>query len=174
MQLYIKNTSNCEGLPLQNFQELSPTWTGEGMTIPFGPEMRRLEVVGWTDLFGGRPCPVHVARVRWMPHQRPDISGGPTEPQEGILVWGGNSGVRVLDDEAEVVEGVDDHLPPGWGRPMLWIKAEADLPFAVRDVLARHLCEDCGVELPLSMSPYDVGEGRRGLWLCEKCADVAE
>ena len=174
MQLYVKKTSNCEGLPLQNFEELSPTWTGERVTIPFGEERKRLEVVGWTDLFTGRPCPVHVARVRWMPHKRPDISGGPTEPLEGVLVWGGNSGVRVLDDEAEPTPGLDDHLPRGWGRPIVWIDDVADLPFEVQDALARHLCGDCGADLPLSMSPYDMGEGRRGLWLCEECADVAE
>jgi len=174
LELYVKNTSNCEGLPLQNFTELSPTWTGERVIIPFGPEMRRLEVVGWTDLFTGRPCPVHVARVRWLPHERPDISGGPAEPLEGVLVWGGNSGVRVLDDEVEPVEGVNDHLPPGWGRPVVWIEDATDLPLEVRDVLARHLCEGCGAELPLSASPYYTGEGRPGSWLCEECADVAE
>ena len=67
-QLYVKSTSNCpEGLELQTIERLSPEWTGDSLTLPFGEgaTMRRLAVVGWTDLFGGRPCAVHAAQVRW-------------------------------------------------------------------------------------------------------------
>ena len=174
-QLYVKPTSNCEGLPLQTFERLSPEWSGERVTLSIGEEgdARPLEVVGWTDLFTGRPCEVHVARVRWLPHERPDISAGPTEPQEGYLVWGGNSGVRILDDEAEPTPGVDDHLPPGHGSPIVWVALEdvADLTLEVRDAVTRSLCEGCGAELSLSASPYYLDEGK-SIWLCEKCANT--
>jgi len=152
-QIYTKNTSNCEGLPLQTFERLSQEWTGDSLVIPFGPDREEFDLVGWTDLFGGSPCAVHVARVRWLPHKRPDLSGGPTEAQVGFLAWGGNSGVRILDPDAEPTPGVDDHLPPGYGRPIVWLQDEADLPLDVRDVVTRAICEGCGKTLPLSVSP---------------------
>jgi hypothetical protein len=173
-QIYVKSTSNCEGLPLQSFERLGPEWTGESLRLPFGEgeEIQTLEVVGWTDLHLGSPCPVHVARVRWLPHDRPDISSGPAEAQEGYLVWGGNSGVRILHDDAEPTPGVDDHLPPGYGRPIVWVALEnvGDFPADVQNTLERAMCERCGEILPLSASPYWLDEGRH-VWLCDGCAD---
>ena len=128
-QLYVKSTSNCpEGLELQTVERLSPEWTGDSLLLPFGEgaEAAEREVVGWTDLFGGRPCAVHAARVRWL-------------GQDGFLIWGGNSGVRILDDEATPIEGIDDHLPPGYGRPVIWVEDVADLPVDVQAVVMRHV-----------------------------------
>ncbi len=175
MEIYVKTTSNCEGLPFQSFERLSPEWTGESLRLPFGEdEIRTLDVVGWTDLYTGRPCPVHVARVLWLPQATEaarQTMGGPTEAQEGYLVWGGNSGLRILDEETEPTPGVDDHLPTGYGRPIVWVALAdvSDLPLEVRDVVTRAICEGCGETLPLSASPYwlDVG---RATWLCEACA----
>jgi len=137
LTIYVKNTSNCEGLPLQMFERLSQEWTGDCLTLPFGPDGEALEVVGWTDLFCGRPCAVHVVKARWVPHERPDISGSPTSPVTGYLVYGGNSGVRILSDDMEPVAGVDDHLPRGYGRPIVWVDLGnvADLPADVRQVV---------------------------------------
>jgi hypothetical protein len=138
LTIYVKQTSNCpEGLPLQTFKELGPTWTGERVTLPFGepPDVAHFDVVGWTDLFMGRSYNIHVVEVRWLSHKRPDISGGASEPIEGYLVYGGNSGVRILDPDAEPLLGIDDHLPPGHGRPLVWIEAADDLPDDVRAVV---------------------------------------
>lgn len=88
-------------------------------------------------------------------------------------MWGGNSGVRILDDDAEPTPGVDDHLPPGYGRPIVWVDDIGDLPLEVRDLVTRSLCEGCGAELPLSASPYYLDE-YRSIWLCEKCAEPEE
>src|SRR3972149_1140980 len=109
-QIYVKATSNCEGMPLQTFELLSPTWTGDKIRLPFGesPNVKRLDVVGWTDLFNGQACLVHAAKVR---------AGNST----GYLVWGGNSGVRILDRNAPVTSGVNDHLPRGFGRAVIWL-----------------------------------------------------
>jgi len=125
---YVKSTSNCESLNLQTIKRLSPEWTGNSLTLPFGEgaTMRRLEVVGWTDLFGGQPCAIHAAQVRWL-------------GQDGFLIWGGNSGVRILDDEATPIEGIDDHLPAGYGRPVIWVEDVADLPVDVQAVVTRHV-----------------------------------
>jgi len=125
-QIYVKNTSNCEGLPLQTFELLSPEWTGSEVLLPFGPERKWLRVVGWTDLFFGSPCAVHVAKVRHLP-----------TGEVGYLVWGGNSGVRILDEDAPVLPGVDDHLPRGWGRPVIWVEDVEDLPPEVQSVVGR-------------------------------------
>lgn len=139
IELYVKQTSNSEGLGLQTFERLSPEWTGASLDIPFGEEGRVLEVVGWTDLFTGRPCAVHVARVKWLARERPDISGGPPAAVTGILVWGGNSGVRILDEECEPIPGLNEHLPRGWGRPIIWVEEMADLPLEVQRVIDGNL-----------------------------------
>jgi hypothetical protein len=133
-QLYVKPTSNCGGLPLQTFERLGPEWSGDSLRLPFGEgaEARPLEVVGWTDLYTGVPCDVHVARVRWFSQRHPDILA---EDEEGYLVWGGNSGVRVMDLEAKPTPGLDDHLPPGYGRPIVWVEDVDDLPEEVRAVV---------------------------------------
>ena len=65
--------------------------------------------------------------------------GGVEEPIEGYLVWGGNSGVRILDEEATLMPGVDDHLPRGYGRPIIWVEDVGDLPPEVREVVERPL-----------------------------------
>jgi hypothetical protein len=123
-QIYVKPTSNCEGMPLQTFERLGPEWVGDSLILPFGPEGTEYEVVGWTDLFGGSPCQVHVVRVRHIPRG-----------EEGYLVYGGNSGVRILDDEADPIPGVDDHLPRGYGMPIIWVEDVGDLPPDVRAVV---------------------------------------
>mgnify|MGYP001561147307 CR=1 FL=1 len=125
MELYVKQTSNCpNGLPLNRFELLSPTWEGESLILPFGEGAGRdyYQVVGWTDLFMGRPCGLKVARV-----QAP-------QGEEGFLVWGGNSGLRVLDDRVEPEEW-EAHLPPGWGMPIVWIDDPGDLPDDVRGAI---------------------------------------
>lgn len=118
VDLYIKHTSNCVGWPLTSFKVLSQVWKGEGVILPFGPEEEEvlLKVVGWTDLFMGTPCMVQAARVRT------------SEGNEGVLIWGGNSGVRILVGETDL-EPADDGLdPPGWGQPFVWVQDESDLP----------------------------------------------
>lgn len=121
MQIYVKQTSNCEAMPLQTFELLSPVWSGDKIRLPFGEPPVRLNVVGWTDLFNGQACAVHVAKVR--------VNGA-----VGWLVWGGNSGVRILDKRAPVTAW-DAHLPPGYGRPIVWLEDAGDLPAAVRRAL---------------------------------------
>lgn len=120
-QIYVKPTSNCDGMPLQTMTELSPTWTGESLILPFGEDGDKRKVVGWTDLYGGTACGVNVTKVRW-------------NGQVGWLVHGGNAGVRILDNDAPVMPGVDDHLPRGYGRPIVWVDDAADLPVEVRKV----------------------------------------
>jgi len=133
MQLYVKATSNYpDGMTLTDFEELGPIWRGESIVIPFGEERRVLTVVGWTDLFMGRPCEVYVVKARNIPR---DIQGKQVgEPITGFLVYGGNSGVRVLDDERDPQE-FDAHLPRGFGAPIVWVEDVADLPADVRAVV---------------------------------------
>jgi len=159
-QLYVKDTSNCGGLPLTSFERLGPVWSGESLMLPFGvrTETRMLEVVGWSDLFFGSPAPVHVFKTR-------------LDNQVGYLVYGGNSGVRVLNDETEPVEGIDSHLPPGWGQPVIWIEDVADLPCEVAAVIepqtGTSLCVGCGEVFSLATEGWmEVGDGD----LCPDCA----
>lgn len=125
LTIYVKPNSNCHGMPLTSFSELSPTWQGEQLVIPFedGEARRNLTLVGWEDLFFGSPCSLRVVRVR-------------TDGHEGFLIYGGNWGIRILDEGAESIHGVDDHLPRGYGTPILWIDHIEDLPEEVRAVVA--------------------------------------
>jgi hypothetical protein len=142
-QLYVRASSNYPpGLPLQTFERLGPEWKGESLHLRFFSqegEARTLEVVGWTGSFAvGRACPVHVTRVRWLPqHSRPahEVATGPAEPMTGYLVWGGDSGLRVLDPEAAPEPGAG-HLPRGFGQPLIWLENPADLPAEVQEVVA--------------------------------------
>ena len=146
VQLYVKSTSNCGGLPLQSFELLSPTWSGPSIEIPFvdpgGDDEigdRELDetpimckVVGWTDLFGGQPCWVRVAWARWLAQ--------PTEAAEklmgrpdwmrpvGILVRGGNSGLRVTGP------GVYED---GFGLPIMWLEDVSLLPDDVQATISK-------------------------------------
>ena len=118
MQLYIRNT-------LQKFDLLGPVWQGGRLPIRFGDGAVR-QVEGWTGIFTGRRCEVHVVKARWLAQP-----GGPERPVVGYLVWGGDSGLRVLDQEPEGTE----YLPPGYGRVFIWIEDPADLPGEVLQVI---------------------------------------
>lgn len=125
-ELYVKNTSNCEGVPLTAFRELSDVYQDESVNVRFEveDEYTWLSVVGWTDLFGGSACTVSVA---WV-----ENSG-----QVGVLIYGGNSGVRILSKKyGQPIEGVDDHLPPGFGQPWVWITREDAGECLPQDVLS--------------------------------------
>lgn len=105
------------------FELLSPIWEGDSVPIPFGDEVDRdyLTVIGWTDLSMGQPCKVNIARVQ-------------NGFVEGFLIWGGNSGLRVLDDRRKP-ESWEAHLPAGWGMPIIWVDDHEDLPDEVRAVV---------------------------------------
>lgn len=120
---YTKNTSNCDGLSLTTVRRLGPEWTGDEVVLPFGPEGEAHTVVGWCDLFGGSPCKVRVFKAV-----------GPNG-EEGYAVLGGNSGVRILDDDVDPIAGVDEHLPRGWGQPLVWVEDVEDLPEEVREAV---------------------------------------
>lgn len=175
-QLYVKQTSNYPpGFDLQTFERLGEEWTGESLALPF-------EVVGWCDLFTGRPCPVHVVKARCLPgdgNKYEVYAGGVLDRSpaqlsaagylSGFLVYGGNSGIRILDPDGEPTPGAE-HLPPGRGLPVMWIEHAGDLPADVRAVVAPgETCERCGRELAPGTSPYHVSPGQ-AVFLCPDCA----
>ena len=122
LNLYVKSTSSCPGMPLETFN-VTPgrTWTGDKLTMWFGTgAMRReCEVIGWTDLFFGSPCKVHVVKTTWQgPHDG--------HVHHGYLIYGGNSGVRISDPE---------HGERGMA--CVWVDASdaGDLPAEVLEVV---------------------------------------
>ena len=136
----MKNTSNCDGLPLQTFERLGAEWRGDTIEIPFvapggddeigdgdDETIVMCEVTGWTDLFNGRPCPVHAAWVRRLPQPTPaaeELMGWPDwQSTTGILIWGGNSGIRVTGPGA---------YEEGYGMPIMWLQDAGLLPEDVR------------------------------------------
>ena len=117
---YVKNTSNCQGLPLgwdAGVRVVEELGNHTAAIVKTGEDLRKRKVVGWTDLFFGKPTSIDAYRVEW-------------QSRAGILICGGNSGIRILakrgDPEARE-PGVDDHLPNGWGMPILFIEDESDL-----------------------------------------------
>ncbi len=112
---YIKHTSNCQGLPLgwdADITILDDLGEHASAQVVTGEDQQVRTVVGWTDLFGGSGCHLHAYRAQ-------------QDGKTGILLCGGNSGIRLLANEDE--DGDGSHLPPGWGYPVMWIDDESDL-----------------------------------------------
>lgn len=144
------------GLEATDFQPLSPTWTGPQVSLPLGGGDHRLPIVGWAGN-PGQAAPLHVVRAwHW---REPGIAGSLTEI---ILVYGGDAGVRILDDTTAPSPGIDEDLPRGQGLPLLVLDAEQTLPQLppeVQAVLRRHICAWCGADATAATAP-----------LCGRCA----
>lgn len=119
---YVKPNSNCGGLQLTSLSTLlggqwsGRIWTGRPL-IATGDKLTPRRVVGWSSLFGGNAVDVH-AYVRHDGSQ--------------VALLGADWGIRILANEneaadVEVTPGLDDHLPPGWGSPILTIEDLADI-----------------------------------------------
>jgi hypothetical protein len=120
---YVKNTSNCEGLELgwdANIAISEDLGEHTAAEVKCGePETKnwkRRRVVGWSDLFFGTPVRIHAYRAT-------------ANGANGILVCGGNSGIRILaaTNDPDSRTEHDEHLPKGWGMPVLWLEQAADL-----------------------------------------------
>ena len=102
IELYVKSTSNSRGMALRMFRLIGPIYRADSIRVKATPNGAWRRAVGWTDIRFGSRCPVHVAVVE-------------LESGQGILAWGGNSGVRVLDPTAPR----RFHLPSGRGYNIL-------------------------------------------------------
>lgn len=130
LEIYVKSNSNCEGLPLQSYEPLGAPWTGESILIPFGPERKPLEVVGICSLIGRPVCPIHAVKVRATAKQ--SATG---EPVDGVLLYGGDFGVRVLDEDGDPLYEDYPETLKGYGLPFVWVDDPNDLPAEVRAVI---------------------------------------
>lgn len=126
VQFYVKATSNCEPLQLTTLHALfGGTWstwryrTSDGILLKTGSDLTPRFVVGWTDLYGG--IATECAAFERI--------GDEDEPAWAIV--GGNSGLRILAnmDESGDFEPAPgaEHLPPGWGSPVLLIEDGGDI-----------------------------------------------
>lgn len=122
IQIYVKPSANSDGMPLQTFELLSPTWTGIFLFLKLGVPPTEQVIVGWSDSDNphGMECWINVAKVR-----------GAQSGKNGYMVWGGNLGVRVMDGSAPEI---NPYWPLGYGWPILWVD-EQDLPVNVRQVI---------------------------------------
>ncbi|MEX2540320.1 MAG: hypothetical protein WD314_00870 [Trueperaceae bacterium] len=114
---------------------LGPRWSGDRLHVERPRELGLpySDLVGWSDFYGGGPCPVQVACA----------SNG---RETGYLVWGGTLGLRVVPhDLTSVDRQLGDVLEP---RSVMWIKDVEALPAQVRQV----------VEVPVEMAPLAPGE----------------
>lgn len=178
LTITVADSANCPGgAAPQKFQVLSQTWTGA--EVPWGKitdfafigelwavtRGRNLSsshlwlahphsVVGWQGN-PGECAPVHVAQVVALPADK-EAAAGPLPRL--LLCYGGDAGVRLLDDTTPTAEG----LPPGQGHPYLTLPASAitALPAEVQAVVRQRLCAWCGEK---------AGEEE----LCDRCARQA-
>ena len=106
-------------------ERLSDEWSGQRLHLPFvlGCWQLVLPVIGWTDANGGSPCQVHVVKTRYY-------------GALGFLVYGGNQGVRVLDNDSEPVERTIDRFSRGWIQPFIWVECADDLPQSVQKIVS--------------------------------------
>lgn len=116
---YVKTTSNCQGLSLgwdAGIEVIEDLGGHKSAQVVTGEDEVVRTVVGWTDLFSGRPTAIHAYRAK-------------ANGEQGILLCGGNSGLRILANDDEDGDDNPDaaHLPPGWGTPVMWIGNESDL-----------------------------------------------
>ena len=113
---YVKQTSNSDSLDLgwdRDITVIEELGSHTNARVHVGADRKVRTVVGWTDLFGGSATTISAYRAEW-------------HGAAGILLCGGNSGVRILANEGEAGDG-NAHLTPGWGMPVMWIEAEDDL-----------------------------------------------
>lgn len=121
VQFYVKPTSNCEGLPLTTLSQLfGGEWSAErfradSILLKTGEDLTPRFVVGWTDLYGGIPCQL-AAYERIGDEDLP-----------AVALVGGNSGLRIMANMDEGAVDPDDHLPPGWGAPVLLVEDFDDI-----------------------------------------------
>jgi hypothetical protein len=120
---YVKSTSNCGGLPLgwdAGIEILEELGSHKAAIVKVNVSGRSLvprRIVGWTDLYFGQACSINAYRAK--------LGNG----AEGILICGGNSGIRILakKSDPEQRDASDKHLPNGWGMPILWVEEASDL-----------------------------------------------
>ena len=108
MVITVKPNRHCQALPLTGIELLGPRWTARRVRLLEACSgTPAADVIGWTDYYGGGPCEVYVAYAR-------------TRDREGLLVWGGSLGVRLvphhLPDEA-----LHDERQFLASHPMLWL-----------------------------------------------------
>jgi len=76
-------------------------------------------------------------------------------------VYGGDGGVRILDQAASADPEPAERFGEGRAAPLVWVVNGQDLPVAVQEVVERPICRRCGKEL----SPLDNAKAT----FCEQC-----
>lgn len=126
MKISVKKSMNCEGIPETEFIELGPKISGRELVYHLDhsdPEKERVfRIVGWTTEGGGTPYEVTSVHAQ-------DPLGRP-----GTLIYGGDGGVRILDENAERRGEENEHLR-GYGFPIIWIEDGKGPPHEVLKIL---------------------------------------
>ncbi len=126
MKISVKKNMNCDGMPETEFMELGPKISGKELVYHLDnsdPEKERVfRIVGWTVEGGETPDEVTSVRAQ-------DRLGRP-----GTLIYGGDGGVRILDENAERKGEEDEHLR-GYGFPIIWIEDGKGLPHEILEIL---------------------------------------
>ena len=124
-----------KGRFLPAFEVLGAEWVGKSVHIPFGVDRKRsLDVVGWSDRAGGQAVSVHVVKAS-------------ADGRVGYLVYGGDGGVRIIDQEADADPEPAERFTRGRLAPLVWVANGQDLPPAVQEVVEHPICRRCGKEL---------------------------
>ena len=140
-----------KGRSLPAFEVLGAEWVGQSVRVPFGADRKRsFDIVGWSERAGGQAVSVHVVKVS-------------ADGRVGFLVYGGDGGVRIVDQAPDTGPEPGERLAGGHAAPLVWVSKIEDLPVAVQEVVAHPICQRCGKEL----SPSDAQDVTPTF--CEQC-----
>jgi hypothetical protein len=124
MMLHVVGNANCVDLEPTELQELSPPVAVSRVrvrwkTLPDGAEMLTEELVwadiwGWSSQEGGSPVSACAQRVI------------DPEGDEGVIIYGGDWGLKILVKHEEIgrnvlwvaIDGARDNLPPETLEPL--------------------------------------------------------
>lgn len=113
----VEENPNCEGMPQLIFNTLT---SGRRIThirtSKSGKDMTFHRITGWCSEGGGSPCEAWAVRI---------IESG---SGEGLLIYGGDWGVRFMDPKAE--GPWDINSPNQWGETYLILLEDSDVRYA--------------------------------------------
>jgi hypothetical protein len=127
MKISVKKSMNCDEMPETEFIELGPKISGKELVYHLDnsdPKKERVFRIVGRAATEGSETPYEVTSVRAQ-----DRLGRP-----GILIYGGDGGVRILDENAERKGEEDEHLR-GYGFPIIWIEDGKGLPHGILEIL---------------------------------------
>ncbi|MSQ11549.1 MAG: hypothetical protein EXR48_02450 [Dehalococcoidia bacterium] len=112
----VEENPNCEGMPQLIFNTLAAARQATHVKASRSGAATFHRVTGWSSAGGGTPCPAYAVRV--------EESGS----GEGVLVYGGDWGIRLMPPETS--EAWRLATEQQWGEPFLLLNDEYEVRYS--------------------------------------------